>query len=157
MKEKKIMVMTSFGPVPFEAIKEYIPKESLNDAEIAAKKALTILNPCNIEFYIDRIAVRKHWDYKKVYSYIQNLFKFSNMAALNILLREIAVYLDSKYSDSINKSEEIYIISSISGKISKVNKKYIKNYRNFAAFRTHDDAMFAYNVLKDMIRYMFHE
>lgn len=27
MKQKELMVMTSFGPVPYEAIKEYLPKE----------------------------------------------------------------------------------------------------------------------------------
>lgn len=157
MEKKKIMVMTSFGPVPFEAIEKYIPKELANDAVAAIEKSFTILNPKNIEFYIDRIAVRKHWDYKKVESYILNLFKFSNMAALNVLLREIAVYLDTKYSDSIIKSQEIYAISSINGEIIKVDKNKIRNYRNFAAFRNQEDALFACNVLKDMMKHMFNE
>lgn len=155
MKEKKILVMTSFGPVPFEAVKDHLPKEVVNAAEKAACEVFEILNPENVEFYINRLAEKKHWDYKKVASYIENLEKFSPMAAFNVLLREVAIYLDNQYEDSIDKAEEIYVISDLNGKVYKADRSRIKNFRNFAAFRTPEDAKFAHRVLSKKIRKMF--
>lgn len=154
MKEKKLLVMTSFGPVPFDAVKDHLPKEVVEAAEAAVNDAFTVLNPENVEFYINRIAVEKHWDYRKVASYLDNLEKFSPVAAFSVLLRDVAIYLDSQYEDSIDKAEEIYVISTLDGKIHKVEGT-IKNFRNFAAFRTIEDAKFAHRVLSKKIRKMF--
>lgn len=152
MEEKKIFVMTSIGPVPFDAVKEHLPKD-------VAKMIEDILNEeepddGSIEFYIDRLAKKKNWDYKKIESYLNKLETFSKVSVVNILLMEVAHYLDSKYEDSINKAEEIYVISTLDGKIHKV-EGIIKNFRNFAAFRTIEDAKFAHKVLSKKIRGMF--
>ena len=77
------------------------------------------------------------------------------MAAVNIVLREIACILDEKYPDHINKSDKIYIISTFDGRIHEVSKAYIKNYRNFAAFRTIEDAKIACNIVRDQLKDMF--
>lgn len=155
MKEKKLLVMTSFGPVPFDAVKGHLPKEVAEAAEAAANEAFTVLNPENVEYYINKIAMEKHWDYKKVASYLDNLEKFSPVAAFSVLLREVAIHLDSQYEDSIDKAEEIYVISTLDGKIHKAEEGTIKNFRNFAAFRTVEDARFAHRVLSKKIRKMF--
>lgn len=155
MKKKKLLVMTSFGLVPFDAIKDYLPKELAEVVEEAVNGPFTVLNPENVEYYINKIAMEKHWDYKKVASYLDNLEKFSPAAAFSVLLREVAIHLDNQYEDSIDKAEEIYVISTLDGKIHKIEKGTIKNFRNFAAFRTIEDARFAHRVLSKKIRKMF--
>ena len=75
-------------------------------------------------------------------------------AVMSIVLQVIARALDSNYPDHISKSEEIYIVNSLNGKVQKVDKKVIRNYQYFAAFRTLDDAVFAaktFNAIKQSL------
>ena len=43
----------------------------------------------------------------------------------------------------------------LDGRITKANKAYIKNYRNFAAFRTIEDAKIACRIVKPILTEMF--
>ncbi len=106
-------------------------------------------------FFIDKIAERRGWNYEKTKGWLKNLYCFYPAAALNIILREIAIYLDHQYEDTINHSKEIYVISLLDGEIKKADKSKIKNYRNFAAFRTMKDAEEAKKIVKPLIDYMF--
>ena len=75
-------------------------------------------------------------------------------AVMSIVLQVIAKALDSYYPDHISKSDEIYIINSMNGKVQKVDKKVIRNYKYFAAFRTLEDAVFAaktFNTIKQSL------
>ena len=111
--------------------------------------------PMNMDFYIERIAVRLGWKPEKVYNYLNNVDSILPAAALSMVLREIAVELDKKYEDHIENSPEIYVISLLDGRITKANKAHIKNYRNFAAFRTIEDARFACKIVKRVLKEMF--
>lgn len=64
-----------------------------------------------------------------------------------LLLKQIAVELDKQYEGDISQSPEIYAINTFNGKVVQANKDIIKNYRNFAAFRSEKDAKFAKKVL----------
>lgn len=80
----------------------------------------------------------------------------SEVAAFSMILKEIAITLDRKYKDHISNSEDIYVISTIDGKIMKVKEvKKIKSFKNFAAFRTLEDARTACRLLKPMLKDMF--
>lgn len=83
----------------------------------------------DVECCIQRIADRMDWQYNKTVGYLNKISEIYPIAAFSILLREIAVELDKKYEDHIENSEEIYTISTLNGKITKVNKATIKNYR----------------------------
>ena len=75
-------------------------------------------------------------------------------AVMNIVLQVIARALDSWYPDHISKSEAIYIVNSLNGKVQKADKKVIRNYQYFAAFRTLDDAVHAvktFNAIKQSL------
>lgn len=111
--------------------------------------------PMDINFYIEKIAARLGWKPEKVYNYLNNVDSILPAAALSIVLREIAVELDKKYEDHIENSPEIYVISLLDGRITKANKAHIKNYRNFAAFRTINDARFACKIVKPILKEMF--
>ena len=111
--------------------------------------------PMDLDFYIEKIAARLGWRPEKVYNYLNSVGSIFPAAAFSMVLREIAVELDKKYEDHIENSPEIYVISMLDGRITKANKAYIKNYRNFAAFRTIDDARIACRIVKPILKEMF--
>lgn len=111
--------------------------------------------PMDMNFYIEKIAVRLGWKPEKVYNYLNGVDSILPAAAFYMVLREIAIELDKKYEDHIENSPEIYVISMLDGRITKANKAHIKNYRNFAAFRTIEDAKIACRIVKPILKEMF--
>lgn len=136
---------------------------TVSDATVPILKNMGIIDICTITrntiptitAVIERIASRLGWNTRKVKDVLSSISEIMPMAAFNILLREVALMLDEKYPDHISKSEEIYCISSLNGVIYKVEKPYIKSYKNFAAFRTIEDAKLACKILKVSLRVMF--
>lgn len=111
--------------------------------------------PMDMNFYIEKIAARLGWKPEKVYNYLNSVDSILPAAAFSMVLREIAIELDKKYEDHIENSPEIYVISMLDGRITKANKAHIKNYRNFAAFRTIEDAKIACRIVKPILKEMF--
>lgn len=111
--------------------------------------------PMELEYYIQKIAEKLGWKIEKVYNYLNSVDTILPAAAFSIVLREVAIELDKKYEDHIEKSPEIYVISMLDGRITKANKAHIKNYRNFAAFRTIEDAKIACRITRDILKEMF--
>lgn len=111
--------------------------------------------PMELEYYIQKIAEKLGWKVDKVYNYLNSVDTILPAAALSMVLREIAIELDKKYEDHIENSPEIYVISLLDGRITKANKAHIKNYRNFAAFRSIGDAKTACNIVKELLKELF--
>lgn len=111
--------------------------------------------PMELQYYIHKIADKLEWKVEKVNNYICNLYTIYPAAAFSLILKEIAIELDKRYKDSIEDSPEIYAISTLNGKIGIVDKATIKNYRNFAAFRSVEDARIACKITKDILKEMF--
>lgn len=111
--------------------------------------------PMELEYYIQKIADKLGWKVEKVYNYLNSVDTILPAAAFSMVLREVAIELDKKYEDHIEKSPEIYVISMLDGRITKANKAHIKNYRNFAAFRTIEDAKIACRITRDILKEMF--
>ena len=109
----------------------------------------------DLEFYVQKIADRLGWKIEKVYNYLNSVDTILPAAAFSMVLREVAIELDKKYEDHIEKSPEIYVISMLDGRITKANKAHIKNYRNFAAFRSIEDAKIACRITRDILKEMF--
>ena len=151
---KEIMVNEETLP---ELLKEGIltPVGCANGTDCTCKHCTKSEVPMNIDFYIEKIAARLGWKSEKGYNYLNNVDSILPAAALSIILREIATELDKKYKDHIENSPEIYVISMLDGRITKANKAHIKNYRNFAAFRTIDDARIACRIVKPVLKEMF--
>ena len=106
-------------------------------------------------FYVGKLAERKGWKFEKISNFLNNLAEINLGAAFQVVLREVAIELDKKYADHIEKSEEIYCVSLTNGHIFKADKKFIKNFRNFAAFRTIDDAKLACKITRELLKDMF--
>lgn len=158
--KKKLALMTSFGPVPYDAVKEYLPKEAVemieaNREEMEAEIEDHLRETLGEDYYIFNLADKKGWEPRKMVKYIENLTKFNPAAAASILLREIAIDFDDDYEGYIEDSEEIWTISMLNGKVEQVDKSKVKNYRNFPAFRSKEDAKIAHEVLSKRLRKMF--
>lgn len=131
-------------------IKAGIVTIKLNEKPVAETKV-----PMELDYYIEKIANKLNWKVEKVYNYLNNVDTILPAAAFSMVLREIAIELDKKYEDHIDKSPEIYVISLLDGRITKANKAHIRNYRNFAAFRTIEDAKIACTITRDILKEMF--
>lgn len=137
-----------------EDIPTLIENEILYTEKPSDKKEVNI-SENDLAFYVGKIAQRLGWRHEKAAGYLNNLDSIYPVAAFTIVLREIAIELDKKYEDHIEKSPEIYVISMLDGRITKANKAYIKSYRNFAAFRTIEDAKIACRITRDILKEMF--
>lgn len=153
------MVMTSFGiPVPYEAVKSHLPKELVDAIDVEEGKIFEAIEgavPMCVGYYIASLANKKGWKPEKMAGYLQSMWEINPATAFSMILREIAIELDKKYEDHINECKELYIISLMDGRIHKVPRAYIKNFRNFAAFRTVEDARIACRILRDDLKEMF--
>ena len=109
----------------------------------------------DLHYYVEKLAKKLNWKVEKVYNYLNTIDSVYPAAAFSMILREVAIELDKKYEDHIEKSPEIYVISLLDGKITKANKAHIKNYRNFAAFRSVEDAKTACSIVREILKELF--
>lgn len=79
----------------------------------------------------------------------------NHWAVVQLLLKEIAIELDKKYDNHINKSEKIYAVSPQDGRIHEIDKSHIKNYKAFPAFRSIEDAKIACHLVKNHLKSIF--
>lgn len=75
-------------------------------------------------------------------------------AGFSVVLRALAVLIDRKYPDHINNADvdKYFTIDMTNGRVCEVPKGKIKNFRNFAAFRSIDDIKIATKVLRPLIK-----
>lgn len=136
--------------------KDILPKLLEAGIVTTAKSAVVESEvPMELEYYIQKIAEKLGWKMEKVYNYLDSVDSILPAAAFSMVLREVAIELDKKHEDHIEKSPEIYVISMLDGRITKANKAHIKNYRNFAAFRSISDAKIACKITRDILKEMF--
>ena len=140
------------------ASKDFLDKAVADGAIIVASNDEQDGTHLDVNFYLAHLANRIKWNLNNLIKYLDNLYVINPTAVFQILLREVAIVLDQKYPDHIERSKKIWCISLATGEISKVpeNKRHlIKNFRNFAAFRTLDDAMAAKHILKVPMKELF--
>lgn len=72
----------------------------------------------------------------------------------SVVLRALAVLIDRKYPDHINNADvdKYFTIDMTNGRVCEVPKGKIKNFRNFAAFRSIDDIKIATKILRPFIK-----
>lgn len=109
----------------------------------------------DVDYFVNKIATKMGWNINKANNILYEVYNLYPAAVFSIILREVAVELDHKYEDHIQNSPEIFVVSTLDGRISKVNKAHIKNYRNFAAFRSIEDAKTACKILREILKAMY--
>lgn len=178
MKEKKFIFVDNGQPCN---IGDFIQVDNSNDASINILITMHVLNLLiehgvvvevsqneeqskeenkkvtnpDLTTVIDKISRITEWKAMKTANILDKLSEVNPAAVITLALKIIAVELDKKYKDHISNSPEIYVLSMLDGKIHSICKSQIKNFRNFAAFRTLEDAQFACNILKDELEKMF--
>ena len=104
---------------------------------------------------IESLSKKTNWKEEKLLNILTTLHLANPWAATQMVLREIAIELDKKYDDPINKSEKIYAISPQDGRIHEINKKTVKNYKAFPAFRNIEDAKIACSLIRGHLKSIF--
>lgn len=130
-------------------------KKSIEKVDKEAEEHKIGEKQLSLDYYIEKLAKRLGWKVEKVYNYLNTIDSIYPIAAFSIILREVAIELDKKYEDHIEKSPKIYVISLLDGRITEVNKACIKNYRNFAAFRSVKDAKTACSIVREILKELF--
>ncbi len=156
MRQKEILVLTSFD-VLFDAVlhcTKYGTTKAVEENKGVITSAMKA-TPTDISYYVNSLAKKKGWRTEKMANFLNNLLDINPGAAFQAVLREIAIELDKKYEDHIEKSNKIFCVSMANGHIFEANKKHIRNFRNFAAFRTLDDAKLACKITRHLLKDMF--
>lgn len=152
--EKLVKVVEVFGlPVPVDEI-------VLDDKTIPDLIKQGVIVEEGIDFDIPaamvHLAERIGWNSNNLDKYLNNLYKISPAAVFSVLLKEVAVMLDERYPDHINKSKEVWVISTLNGEINQIKELHrIKNFRNFAAFRSLDDALIAKKIMAPVLQDLY--
>ena len=124
------------------------------DGVLVEKNASSV--PMSLQYYGERVAERFYGvPNSLMYRLINILYAAYPQVALNMLLREAAIEIDKKYPDHIEKSDKIYTVSMVNGRITEVPKGTIKNFRHFAAFRTIEDAKLGCKIVRALLKDMF--
>lgn len=113
--------------------------------------------PTDVSYYIKKLSSKIGWKEENTVNILDRIDKVYPIASFSLILREIALELDKKYDDHIKNSPNIFSLSSIDGKICRVPKAKIRSYKNFAAFRTVEDAKVACRILSPVLKDMYAE
>lgn len=100
-----------------------------------------------VQSAMEHLAGRIGWKVGNLNKYFDNLYKIYPAVVFSVILREVAIMIDARYPDHINKAKEIWSISMTNGNVVKLDRSDIKNFRNFAAFRTLKDALEAKKIM----------
>jgi hypothetical protein len=107
------------------------------------------------EIVINSLAARLYWKREKVINYVMSIWEINHWAATEIMLREIAKTFDLRHSGDICHQTEVYVISSYNGHVYRLFRNDITTFKNFAAFRSGEEAKDAIKLLQSFFDIMF--
>lgn len=158
MGEKLIKVVNLCGiPIPIAQVE--INKTTLPDLikhGIVVAEGSDSNIDITIEGAVQHLANRIGWNKENLERYFNNLYKISPAAVFEIILKEVAILLDKKYSNHISNSKEIWVINKVNGEIQKLkDMSKIKSFQHFAAFRSLEDARVARRVMAPALKNLY--
>lgn len=122
--------------------------------EVKSKKVKDI--PTELSYYIYKVGTKLGLTTEYTCKmFFNSLIKYSPSTAFILLLKQLAFEIDKLYPDYISNSERIFGVSNVDGNIYEIPKSSIKSYKNFAAFRTVEDADLAMKILSPIYKRMF--
>lgn len=87
------------------------------------------------------------WDIEKVKSYLEKLLTLDEFAFRHILLKELAIVMDSEYEDHILDCCSVCVISRITGSPIFISTDDIVYLDNVACFRDENSALLANKIV----------
>lgn len=128
-------------------VRDLIKVPSIDKKYISSNNININLDLPGIQKYLHPISDKLGFPMKKVKNILKLIYKLQPVACYDIIEMEIAKRLDLKYSDHIKYSEEYWAIDSCSGKVFE-REKVLKNFNNVPLYRTKEDALRSFNILK---------
>ena len=125
----------------------------ITENDIEPLKKLGLIEELEVPEYTikkveEHLADRKGWSPENLHKYLQNLSKLNLASVFDILLKEIAIMIDSGYPDHINTCRKVYGVDKATGAIVPLEVKPYTVFDNFAAFRTIEEVRYALKVLE---------
>lgn len=144
------------GGYHFIGKKTMLTKENLKDF---VDKGILVVeeDTITLEKVIEHIANKIGWKPENVEKYLNNLYYISKSALFEILLKEIAIMLDKKYKGHISECKQVWVFNKAEGAIHLMNTCNVKNFKNFAAFRTREDISLAIHILSKAVEDLYGE
>ena len=140
---------TPFGEVTATKILEVTGKvlETLIKDDKVIMKEVKPNHNIIVAAALNKLACKFKCSKAEMLEILYTIKKVNPWAAVQLLLKEIAVELDMQYSNHISNSEEFYSISPQDEEIHKIDKKTIKSFSNAPWFRTMEDAQIAKKII----------
>ena len=148
--EDSIDFLKELGIVIEKGIEEKTTKKQEN----SDKELISMMS--YLDYVLDYVANRIGASRVEAVKYLYSLEKINPLAVLTVYLKRISYRLNKKYDNTpIRELPKIYIISVYDGKVKAICPKDIKNLKNFAWFRSKEDAEFARQCVINLIEKMF--
>lgn len=126
-----------------------VEREDLEEGPLKSEK--------DVEYYLRKICQKSSLNEENSMEFLFTLLNICPASLYTMFLREIAIDLDANYKDHISNSPSIYIVDIASMRVYNLPKAYIKNYKNFAAFRSSKETLIALELLKEFQNILEHE
>lgn len=135
-------------------IEKDIEEKTTKKQENSDKELVSMIS--YLDYVLDYVANRIGASRVEAVEYLYSLEKINPLAVLTVYLKRISYRLNKKYNNTpIRELSKIYIISVYDGKVKAICPKDIKNLKNFAWFRSKEDAEFARQCVINLIEKMF--
>lgn len=105
---------------------------------------------------INHMSVRAGRSKLSILLLLYKMYSINKASVFSTLLKEVSSMINEEYDSPIKSSDNIFVISMLDGKITKViNRGGVKNLEAFAFFRTCEDASRALKILNRAHKSLF--
>lgn len=111
----------------------------------------------SVKYYVAKLARKMNLKFEVCEAMLGNIASYSPITVISLLAKQISLELDQHYDGHIRDAEHIFVLSTVDGTITEIPAKarVETNYRNFAAFRSLEDANLAYSILSNLYNEAF--
>lgn len=111
----------------------------------------------SVKYYVAKLARKMNLKFEVCEAMLDNIASYSPITVISLLAKQISIELDQHYDGHIRDAEHIFVLSTVDGTITEIPAKarVETNYRNFAAFRSLEDANLAYSILSNLYNEAF--
>lgn len=111
----------------------------------------------SVKFYVAKLAKKMNLKFEVCEAMLGNIASYSPITVLSLLAKQISLELDQHYEGHIRNAEHVFVLSTVNGTITEIpsEARADTNYRNFAAFRSLEDANLAYSILSHLYNEAF--
>ena len=111
----------------------------------------------SVKYYVAKLAKKMNLKFEVCEAMLGNIASYSPITVLSLLSKQISLELDQHYEGHIRNAEHVFVLSTVNGTITEIpsEARADTNYRNFAAFRSLEDANLAYSILGNLYNEAF--